>query len=74
MPEMDGIEFVSELRAQPAFRDIPVAVLTSHDLSEQDHRRLNGEVQKILQKGISREELLEIVREIVTYGADEIRE
>ena len=71
MPEMDGLEFISELRAQPAFREIPVAVLTSHDLSEEDHRRLNGEVQKILQKGISRKELLEMVREIVTHSADE---
>jgi len=71
MPEMDGLEFISELRAQPAFREIPVAVLTSHDLSEEDHLRLNGEVQKILQKGISRKELLEMVREIVTHGVDE---
>jgi len=74
MPGMDGIEFVSELRTQPAFRDIPIAVLTAHDLSEEDHRRLNGEVQKILQKGISREELLEMVREIVTHGVGEARE
>jgi signal transduction histidine kinase/CheY-like chemotaxis protein len=66
MPEMDGIEFVSELRAQPAYRDIPIAVLTSHDLSPQDHQRLNGEVQQILQKGIGREQLLEMVRQIVT--------
>ncbi len=74
MPEMDGIEFVSELRAQHAYRDIPIAVLTSHDLSPEDHQRLNGEVQKILQKGISREKLLEMVREIVTHGAGETRE
>lgn len=74
MPEMDGLEFVSELRAQPAFHDIPVAVLTSHDLSEEDHRRLNGQVQKILQKGVSREELLEMVREIVTRGVRKTRE
>ena len=71
MPEMDGIEFVSELRAQPAYRDIPIAVLTSHDLSTDDHQRLNGEVQQILQKGISREQLLDMVRQIVTRGRDD---
>lgn len=70
MPEMDGIEFVGELRAQPAYRDIPIAVLTSHDLSQQDHQRLNGEVQQILKKGIGRDQLLEMIREIVTQGTD----
>ncbi len=66
MPEMNGIEFVSELRANPDFRDIPVAVLTSGDLSNNDHERLNGEVQRILQKGISQSDVLKMVKEIVT--------
>jgi signal transduction histidine kinase/DNA-binding response OmpR family regulator len=65
MPEMDGIEFVSELRANPLFRDIPVAVLTSRDLTDEDHDLLNGEVQRILQKGISRDEVLRMVKEVV---------
>ena len=74
MPEMDGMEFVSELRTQPAYRDIPIAVLTSHDLSADDHQRLSGEVQRVLHKGISREQLLDMVREIVTRGRDDSRE
>lgn len=65
MPEMDGMEFISELRAQPAFRDIPVAVLTSKDITPADRERLNGQVQKILKKGISRKEILDIVREFI---------
>src|SRR5439155_989403 len=51
MPEMDGFEFVAELRRHEAWRAIPVVVITARDLSLDDHERLNGYVQKILQKG-----------------------
>lgn len=65
MPEMDGMQFIQELRADPEYRDIPVAILTGRDLSEQDHEILKGQVQKILQKGIEREEVLRQIRELV---------
>jgi two-component system chemotaxis response regulator CheY len=29
MPQMDGIEFIRELRKKPAYRSLPVVVLTS---------------------------------------------
>jgi CheY-like chemotaxis protein len=59
MPEMDGFEFVAELREHSEWRDIPVIVITALDLSEEDHRRLNGEVERIIQKsGQGREHLL----------------
>ena len=53
MPEMDGFEFLAELRAHAAWRDIPVIVVTAKDLTEEDRRRLNGEVARIIQKGAS---------------------
>jgi len=59
MPEMDGFEFLSELRRQASWRDIPVVVVTARDLSEEDHRRLNGFVSSVIQKsGQAREQLL----------------
>ena len=66
MPEMDGFEFLAELHAEPAGSRIPVVVVTAADLTEDDHRRLNGGVERILLKqAYSREELLEILRQLV---------
>jgi CheY-like chemotaxis protein len=50
MPEMDGFEVVAALQANPAWRDIPVVVVTALDLTAEDHRRLNGGVEQILSK------------------------
>jgi CheY-like chemotaxis protein len=66
MPEMDGFEFVTEFRRHEAWRAIPIVVITARDLSRDDHERLNGYVQKILQKGAhGRDQLLAEVRELV---------
>jgi GAF domain-containing protein/CheY-like chemotaxis protein len=66
MPEMDGFEFVAEFRRHEAWRGIPIVVITARDLSREDHERLNGYVERILQKGAaSRDQLLGEVRELV---------
>jgi len=69
MPEMDGFEFVDEFRRHEAWRRIPIVVVTARDLSHADRERLNGQVQKILQKGVhGREQLLAEVRDLVATG------
>jgi CheY-like chemotaxis protein/nitrogen-specific signal transduction histidine kinase len=66
MPEMDGFEFLFELRKQEPWQSIPVVVLTSKDLSPEERLRLTGNVEKILQKGAySRDMLLREVRKTV---------
>ena len=66
MPEMDGFEFLVELRNNQQRKTIPVVVVTGADLSDADHRNLNGGVEKILRKSAySREELFEEVRAVV---------
>ena len=42
MPEMDGFEFVRELRQLPAGRSIPVVVLTGKDLTSSERIRLHA--------------------------------
>jgi CheY-like chemotaxis protein len=51
MPEMDGFEFLDELRRRPEWRGIPVLVLTARDVTDDDRRRLGGGVRRIVQKG-----------------------
>ena len=63
MPEMDGFDFVSELRKMDAGRNIPVVVVTAKDLTSEDRQRLEGQVRRIFQKGgFSREELMREIK------------
>jgi CheY-like chemotaxis protein len=66
MPEMDGFELVAELQKHQEWCAIPVVVVTAKDITVEDRLRLNGYVEKILQKGAySRSELLAEVRGLV---------
>jgi len=51
MPEMDGFEFVEAMQKNPAWRKIPIVVLTGKDLTSADWSRLNGYVETIVAKG-----------------------
>ena len=71
MPEMDGFTFMEELRARPGCRSIPVIVITAKDLTDDDRRRLNGEVARILQKGAhSTDDILREIRSLVPSSAN----
>ncbi len=66
MPEMDGFEFAAEVGRHPEWRSIPIVVVTAQDLTSEDRRRLNGNVETILRKrGESRDALLEQVRDLL---------
>jgi CheY-like chemotaxis protein len=53
MPEMDGFQVVAALQANPAWRDIPVVVVTALELDAEAHRRLNRGVEEIVSKNAS---------------------
>jgi CheY-like chemotaxis protein len=50
MPEMDGFEFLRELRQRPAFVDIPVIVVTAKELTAEDRRILTGQIERVIPK------------------------
>jgi adenylate cyclase len=64
MPKMDGFEFLNELRGRPDWQDIPVVVITAKDLTEDERNRLNGGVERIIQKSDRDEMLRQLTREI----------
>jgi CheY-like chemotaxis protein len=64
MPEMDGFEFLEEMRRKAQWREIPVVVVTAKDLTDEDRRRLNGGVERIILK-TDRDEMLREVRDVL---------
>jgi CheY-like chemotaxis protein/two-component sensor histidine kinase len=71
MPEMDGFEFVTAMRANERWRSIPIIVITSKDVTNEERARLEGNVGRILQKGgYGRAELLAEIRSLVGQGAE----
>ena len=72
MPVMDGFEFVMAMRKVEAWRGIPIVVVTAKDITDEDRRRLNGDVVGLIQKsGLDRESLLAQLREEVAAAGRE---
>jgi DNA-binding response OmpR family regulator len=51
MPEMDGFEFLSIIRAIEVWKDLPVVILTAKTLSKEEIEFLQANAQRVLQKG-----------------------
>lgn len=67
MPEMDGFEFVARLRQNEKWRNIPVVVLTSTNLSAEDQAHLNCYVETVLKKeSYARDALFEHIHELLS--------
>lgn len=66
MPEMDGFDFVAELRRHSEWQAVPVVVVTAKTITSEDRSRLNGRVANILQKGqASTRDLLQEVQRVI---------
>jgi signal transduction histidine kinase/DNA-binding response OmpR family regulator len=65
MPEMDGFEFIRELRQHPQWRSLPIIVLTAKDLTLEERQWLNGQTQRIYQKGAGNRQLLDEIRSLI---------
>jgi CheY-like chemotaxis protein len=71
MPVMDGFEFAEAVRRRVEWQSIPIVVVTAHEVTKEERRRLNGDVDIILQKtGGSYEEMLDRVWKVLDdFGA-----
>jgi signal transduction histidine kinase/CheY-like chemotaxis protein len=50
MPGMDGFEVLEALRADPDTKSVPVVILTSMDMTQQDKERLQGRITYVASK------------------------
>jgi threonine synthase len=64
MPDMDGLEVIGRLKAQPQTANLPVIVVTAKVLSGDEKKRLEGDFARLLTKGdlLSEDLLGEIAR------------
>ncbi|PSB24986.1 response regulator [Stenomitos frigidus] len=65
MPEMDGFEFIRELRQHPEWRSLPVIVLTAKDLTAEERQWLSEQTQRVYSKGSSNRQLLDEIRSLM---------
>lgn len=66
MPEMDGFQFVSAMRQNTAWQNIPVIVVTAKVLENVDRQKLKGQVESIFQKGdFTPDQLVSEIRHIL---------
>jgi CheY-like chemotaxis protein len=66
MPEMNGFEFLAELRQRPEWRAIPVVVVSAMELTNEERARLNGHVEAVVRKSAhDREQLMQQVRQML---------
>ncbi|MCP4698165.1 MAG: response regulator [Gammaproteobacteria bacterium] len=74
MPEMNGCEFAAKLRQEPAYASIPVVVLTSQFLTEEERAYLRKHVTCIFQKdAYKRDELLAEISRLLSGVAPPIK-
>jgi len=62
MPEMSGLEFVQELRARPAFSQVPVVMVTTETEIEQMVRALAAGANEYVMKPFTREAIEDKLR------------
>ncbi len=67
MPRMDGREALTQLKADPELRSIPVIVLTTSAAEEDIVRSYDLGVSSYIQKPVTFEKLVEVVRELGRY-------
>jgi signal transduction histidine kinase/CheY-like chemotaxis protein len=73
MPEMDGFAVVAALQQEPAWKEIPVIVITARDLAAADRERLNSGVQSVLVKEQFRPaELVERIRGLMRQAPEHV--
>jgi signal transduction histidine kinase/CheY-like chemotaxis protein len=75
MPDMNGFQFLQNMRADPTLREVPVVVLTGADLTPEQHQQLAEFGQGVLGKGYLREnELLVLLKEALRKFRPPVRQ
>jgi CheY-like chemotaxis protein len=69
LPRRSGLEFLAWVKEQPAFREIPVIVLSSSQESRDIHRAFELGARSYLVKSVELRELVSFARGVAAYAA-----
>ncbi|MGB6002324.1 MAG: response regulator, partial [Thermoanaerobaculia bacterium] len=58
MQEMDSLDLVERLRERTEWQEIPLILLTPRDLDQEDRVRLDGSVERVIQRAAMTPEAL----------------
>ena len=67
MPRKDGREALAEIKSDPAFRQIPIVVLTTSSTEEDILRTYDLGVNSFVRKPLSFDGLVKVIRGIGSY-------
>lgn len=65
MPEMDGFDFINTVQKDESLRNIPIIIITSKDLTNEERAELTSHSQQILKKSFG-------VRKIISHICEDI--
>ncbi len=69
MPELNGMEFISQFRATPGKEDIPVLMITANDQKQIRYRALDAGATDFLTKPVDKIEFMARVSNMLQLGA-----
>ena len=69
MPNMNGLEFLAELRADRAWVDLPVIIISTVGRDEDAQRGLEAGANAYIKKPFHSEEILDIIARLETKGS-----
>ena len=70
MPNMNGLEFLAELRADGARADLPVIIISTEGREEDTQRGLEAGATAYIKKPFHSEEILDVISRLETKGSD----
>lgn len=66
MPEMDGFQFLAEIKRIDEWQKIPIVVVTAKDLTDDEQEFLHGKVESVVTKQAhTRDELVQEIRKLI---------
>ena len=69
MPNMNGLEFLAEMRSDPSRSDLPVIIISTEGREEDTARGLEAGATAYIKKPFHSEEILEVISRLEKKGA-----